>query len=124
MPATDNPLMTLLEEMSHSDENTSALAKLGKLLYSIPTMNPREVAVLWHLLEVCRANATSAQSKEIVRVVRISLFARMRQILHGELSSESWGQSDVSQIMAIMEVNSVPKESKKKGFLQRILSAA
>lgn len=116
-----NALMTILEEMSHNSDATSALGKLGKLLYNIPTMNAREIAVLWHLLEVCRPHADTAQSKEIVRAVRISLWARMRQILYEGTSSERWGQTDVSQILEIMEANGTKK---KPGFWQRILKAA
>lgn len=116
-------LMMILEEMSHdSGGTTSALSKLGKLLYSIPIMNAREIAVLWHLLEVCRPNANTPQSKEVVRAVRTALWARMRQIIFETALSKSWESSDVSQITEIMNANGTKK--KKQSLLQRILKAA
>ena len=125
MPDTNNSLTALLEEMSRSDDNASALAKLGKLLYSIRTMNPSEVAVFWHLMQVCSPNATSPQSIEIVRAVRTSLWARMRTILSEELLHQVWGPGNVSQIMEIMRVNGVPRaDEAKKGFWRRLLNAA
>lgn len=121
MSATDQPLLMIIEEMSRDEGSTSALAKLGKLLYSIPAMNPHEVTVFWHLLAVCSPNATTTQSKEIVRAVRIALWARMQQILR----DKSWGHGDLLHIIAIIQANGVQREGeKKRGFWKRILNAA
>lgn len=115
-------LMTILGEMSQDEAATSALAKLGKLLFAIPGMSAQETAVLWHLLEVCCPSATTPQAKEVIKALQISLWARMRQILREALSQENWGHGDVSQIMEIMRVNSIPSDAEKKpNLLQRIL---
>ena len=118
-------LTNILDEMAQDENITSVIARLGKLLLSINSLSANETAVLWHVVEVCSISATTQESKVIIEALRTSLWARMRQIIYMESSSEKWAHEDVTHIMEIMEQNRVKKvPEQKKSWWQRILQAA
>ena len=113
--STKSGLDEVLTDMLSTD-NTAALARLANLMLAISDMKAREVAVLWHLLNICGPAATETVERA-VNALRSTLWARMGEIIY----SADWEGDDVSQIEEIILANSKPRQQpKRKSWWERM----